>query len=538
MSRFFRLLHSLFLTLPAILFIGLTTGCSHPSQSPDKERLEQSLKQLDKVIDNAEFYSNKKYARIDSLKQLMNESEGNEKINRLVEISAQYRQLNSDSAIFYGAQAYNMDQSGVPDSLQLKVKMTLVDALSTSGLFNEALSIFNSIDPKNLSPKEKIAYWRTARFLYAYGLAYLQENNVYSEKYSEKYFESDDSLLNILPWEDNFHRFIYSERLVAQRKWQEARRSLLALLEDNPMESNIYGMSAYQLAEVYKHLGDYNNYIDALSLSAQSDIMGAVNEGIALHSLANQLYAQGNLEEAFKYMNHALKEANNAHIRMRTVSIANHMSNIDQAYQRQLDASRNRMIVYLVIALCLLAVISCLSIILIRNVRTARRREKMMEANSRKLRSYVGNFIGLCSNYSTRIEQMSKLVTRKVNAGQEADLLKILSSGRFTEEDNDEFYSLIDKAVNDIFPDFIESINRLLRPECQIKVEESEKGLTPELRIYACVRMGVEQSARIAQILHYSVNTVYSYRNRMRNRAINRETFDSDVANLGFESDN
>ena len=58
--------------------------------------------------------------------------------------------------------------------------------------------------------------------------------------------------------------------------------------------------------------------------------------------------------------------------------------------------------------------------------------------------------------------------------------------------------------------------------------------MSPELRIYAFVRLGVDQSPKIAQILNYSVNTVYAYRNRMRNRAIDRDNFDSDVANLGM----
>ena len=122
-------------------------------------------------------------------------------------------------------------------------------------------------------------------------------------------------------------------------------------------------------------------------------------------------------------------------------------------------------------------------------------------------------------------------MVRKINARQTDDLLKLVSSGRFTEEDNEEFYQLIDKAILDIFPDFVERINTLLAPEKRITLPPGES-LNPELRIYAFVRLGVDQSSRIAQILHYSVNTVYTYRNRMRNRAINRETFDADVVNF------
>jgi DNA-binding CsgD family transcriptional regulator len=44
--------------------------------------------------------------------------------------------------------------------------------------------------------------------------------------------------------------------------------------------------------------------------------------------------------------------------------------------------------------------------------------------------------------------------------------------------------------------------------------------------------LGVEDSPKIAQALNYSVNTIYSYRNRLRNRAINRDTFDEDIMNI------
>ena len=57
--------------------------------------------------------------------------------------------------------------------------------------------------------------------------------------------------------------------------------------------------------------------------------------------------------------------------------------------------------------------------------------------------------------------------------------------------------------------------------------------LTPELRIHAFVRLGIDESARIAQILRYSTSTVYNYRTKMRNKAIDRDNFDENVRNLG-----
>jgi len=46
------------------------------------------------------------------------------------------------------------------------------------------------------------------------------------------------------------------------------------------------------------------------------------------------------------------------------------------------------------------------------------------------------------------------------------------------------------------------------------------------------MRLGIEESSRIAQVLNYSLNTIYAYRNRLKARAINRETFESDIMKI------
>ena len=46
------------------------------------------------------------------------------------------------------------------------------------------------------------------------------------------------------------------------------------------------------------------------------------------------------------------------------------------------------------------------------------------------------------------------------------------------------------------------------------------------------MRLGIDDSARIAQILNYSINTIYTYRNKLKNRAINRDTFENDVMHI------
>ena len=58
--------------------------------------------------------------------------------------------------------------------------------------------------------------------------------------------------------------------------------------------------------------------------------------------------------------------------------------------------------------------------------------------------------------------------------------------------------------------------------------------LNTELRIYALVRLGITDSVKIAEFLHYSPQTVYNNRLKTRNKAIiPREEFAAVVRSLG-----
>jgi len=47
--------------------------------------------------------------------------------------------------------------------------------------------------------------------------------------------------------------------------------------------------------------------------------------------------------------------------------------------------------------------------------------------------------------------------------------------------------------------------------------------------------LGIEDSSRIAEFLHYSVNTIYNYRAKIRNGALGeRDTFESRVKAIGM----
>ena len=163
--------------------------------------------------------------------------------------------------------------------------------------------------------------------------------------------------------------------------------------------------------------------------------------------------------------------------------------------------------------------------------RAKQARQELKKANSIK-EEYIGHFLDICSIYMERLDNFSKIVTRKITAGQVEELLKMAKTNKFTEGQHKQFYDIFDATFLHIYPTFIDDFNKLLLPEEQITIKEPGH-LSTELRIYAFLRMGVEDSNKIASFLNYSVNTIYTYRNKIKNKAKDRENFEENVMKIG-----
>lgn len=523
------------LLLASLLILSsLLPSCSEqPSQGHHSSKVADELKHLDKSLDERGLYMARKRVIIDSLKNLARTATDSAEVrNVLLQLAEQYRPMNADSSVIVTRHALTYTPAGLSENEKLRGKLIGIRAVATSGLFYAALTRLDSINPANLSPDLKIDYWITARMAYSYAASQAHGMDSYAAELQKKQQSYSDSLLKHLPQNDIMHRFLYCSDLVESEDWQRAELMLSNFLKEVPETDNFHGMLAYQLAQAYKKQGNTEGYVKNLALAARSDLQANVKEGLALPELAKWLYQQGDYERANRYISHALDDAISGNVRMRTATISDIASLIEATNQKELRTSHTSMTIYAVTSTVLFIITAVLAVIFLLNSKKIRGNEKKLSSSTKKLEAYVGNFISLCSNYSNRLNKLTLLVARKISAGQTDDLLKMINSGKISEEDSEGFYSLVDKAFLDLYPDFVESINALLKPDKQIELKPGEL-LTPELRIYVFIRLGITQSTKIAQILQYSTNTVYTYRNRMRNRAIDREKFEEQVENMG-----
>jgi hypothetical protein len=285
-----------------------------------------------------------------------------------------------------------------------------------------------------------------------------------------------------------------------------------------------------------------------------ADIKNNVKENMALQILSAYLFQQGKsqVERAERYISIALEDAHFYDSRLRIVESSRVFPTIISAYQSLLQ-NQNKKQQYGLWGITILAIWLLFETFFYikQNKQLSVKRYKLalsnddltmlneklgvlngqlMDTNHRRER-LAKLYIDLCANYINKLKSYQSLVRRKIKANQVNDLATTISSTKLSEQDASAFLTQFDKAFLDLYPTFITEFNQLLRPEEQIIIPQ-ERTLIMELRIFALIRLGVKESSEIALLLFLSPQTVYNYRSTVKNKAIDRETFEDEVRQL------
>lgn len=340
------------------------------------------------------------------------------------------------------------------------------------------------------------------------------------------------------------------------------------------MKSVEKGSHPYALVTLYRFLeykaqGDTIQMMKWLKESVLADIRNGVMDQGSMWELANQLMLMGDIDHAYRYISFTSDCAGRYGSRQRRWQITPLLTAIANDYKAKSERTTTQLWVLLggtsVLALLLLIAYFFvrrrnLQLAMARNAlhltndQLATLNQELQDANNQlsstneqfavlnaKLKEanvvkdeYIGRFLSLCAQYVDKLDNYRKMVNKKMKNKELEELYRITKSTELKEEEIEELNQNFDSVFLHLFPNFIDDFNTLLMPEVQIHPKE-ENRLTTDLRIFALIRLGIEDSSKIAEFLHYSVNTVYNYRARIKNGAIgNREAFERQVKELGM----
>lgn len=527
------------------------------------ESLDSLLNVLDKTIKEADTYVQIKENKLHELKKEARKTPpvSVERYHLNNDIYLEYKAYSSDSALHYLNENMLLARQLNDKERELKIQLELSYLLSSIGMYMEAADILNLIDRQTL-PSSLLGYYYTCyEHVYFEAGAAQPRYKMFASRYAKLSHAYRDSMQVTLDPSSATYLWLRETQLREAGKYDEALEFSDRRLAEASFGTPQYALVAYQRFRLFESMGKKDEHLYYLVLSAISDVRSAIKEQSSLMVLAQELNRKGDLKRAYDYINFSWEISQFYKTRLRSWMNITPLSMINGNYQDIIKQQNRELLIYIA-CVALLALLLVIALIYIYrqmkalsiakkglqevNERLFSLNEELEEVN-RHLRStnlelsesnlikeaYIARFFKLCSVYVDRLQAYRKLVNKKLQRGQVAELLKMthLSNDIVTVEVQ-ELYANFDSAFLHLFPNFVESLNALLLPDEQIVLKPDEL-LNTELRIFALIRLGIKDSSQIAELLHYSVNTIYNYRSRVKTKArVSRDDFEDLVAKI------
>lgn len=514
---------------------------------------------LNSVLDRKTSFDNKKLDDIKRMKESPDQNSSLEsKYNNYHDLVNAYQSFIRDSAFVY-CQKLNRcaELLGDPGKLQYaKVKMAFV--LISSGMFKEGVDTLKDVQPQFLNEQQKYEYY----FLQArscFDLADFDKISDYYNKYTIAGLQFCDSIIRQNPIDSYPYLSGLGLKLLRSRSFQAAAAAYEKIL--NLKQS--YADSAINLSSlsyVYLSLGQPELATSLLMQAAIIDNRNSTKESLALISLATHLYDKGETKLAFDYINNAFEDNNYYGARHRELQINNIIPIIQKEMIGSIEKQKRSLIIYSFIITSLIIVVIIFAFITSKQLKRLKvadeaiinKNKDLNEANQllittnetldRANRSltqmntrldeanmikddYIGHFFNVNADYIDKIDRLKKLIGKGVKEKRYEDVQMILNR-LDTNFEREDLSNNFDRTFLNLFPNFVADFNALFDPEHQIHLK-SDQLLNNELRIFALIRLGINKNENIAKILNYSVNTIYTYKTKVKNRSL--------VSNYEFE---
>lgn len=532
---------------------------SIPASAINADSLEAVYTKLDQVLAKAPQYIAKRQQQIDKVKKQLAATKDAQKqytlCYRLYELYYPY--IHHDACLYLSRCITLAERLGRKESADC-CRARLAKLLVGAGFYDEAREYLAQMNPSRLTGESLMLYDVAARTLYG-ELAYYTTMPDLKEKYDSLTGYYENAMMKLLPKDSPTYLMTRQNQLTTAKQGTAALKLNTRWLKMTPVDSHDYAMVTLYRYLAYMAVGDTTTMMYWVTKSVISDIEHGVADQGSIWELANQLMLRGDMERAYRYISFASQCANTFGARQRKWQVAPLMAYLADKYKAASEQSHARLLlsilalsIFFIIALVLLFtairqrnhVKQTRNLLYESNARLKDSNERLAESieqladSNRVKEEYIGRFLEMCSLYVNRMDLFKKRSARYLKSRQYAELDRLIHGKGDNDEDAVELYKNFDSAFTHLFPHFVDDLNRLLRPEAQLSAEKDGQ-LSTSIRIFALIRLGINDSSKIAEFLHYSVNTIYNYRARVKKGALgNKDDFENKVKMIGFKTAN
>jgi hypothetical protein len=493
-----------------------------------KTNIDSLLDELNAEIAKEDVYLAAKYQRIEYYKKQESDKKFNTDLNfqfqNYLNLYNEYKSFIYDSAFTY---AMKLQQTAYKLNDRNKIAISTINfgfILISSGMFKEAFDTIQKLSTKEMPDTILLQYYSLKARAYLDLVGY-DRNVYYSSIYNTILNQYLDSTLNLC--EKNSRNYLYylGLKYIENGNIDQAQTIYEELINRFNLDFHLYAMTASGLAYVYLSKGQSFNAIRTLAEAVKADIKSSTKETIAAHKLAELLYDKGYVKEAYFYIKMAMNDASFYKTNLRKNQISYILPVIEGQEITTANNQKVRLFRYSIVTTVLSILIVISLLVTYKNLLELKKAKIIiMDSNNKLLESnkikdeYIGYYFNISSEYLDKIEKFKKTINRKLVTRRIEDIQAIINNIDLVEE-REELFSGFDKVFLKLFPDFVIRFNSLLKEEERITLKDNQL-LNTDLRIFALIRIGIDDHDKISKILGYSVSTIYNYKTRIRKKSI------------------
>lgn len=536
--------------LSCLLILLLSCSCAFSQTAATV-----SLAQLNETRQQAPAYDLRKQATIDSIKRNLPPA------GALPAAFDNYLQLYEEYKAFKYDSAYNYARKLQQVALQLndahrmaQARLKLAFSLVSAGLFKEASDSLTLLTGVDMHDSLKMEYYQLMGRLY-YDLADFNNDSYHTPGYVAKGNRYLDSAVRFCT--PGSFQYAYFSGLNDIRSGNKERALLnyKQLLEWPGLTNHEIALTASTLSDIYIQNQQNDSAIALLIRAAIADIRSSTKETAAAFNLANLLYKKGDVKNASACIELAISDATFYGARQRKVKVSDILPLIESEKLGLVEKQKKTLITYAIIVTLLLLGLVALTIVVFRQVNKLKAAKKLIteahlkeqeinhrlsvvnnklsEANKIK-EEYIGYFFNVNSEFFDKIERFKRSLEQKVT-DRKLDEIRFLVNSINLRAEKEYLLQNFDRVFLKLFPNFVAEFNMLFAPEDQIVLKEGEL-LNTDLRIFALIRMGIHDNEKIARILQYSVNTINTYKTKIKKRSfVTNEEFEKKIMEIRAE---
>jgi tetratricopeptide (TPR) repeat protein len=457
-------------------------------------------------------------------------------------IFSAYRSYKFDSAFVYVRKMIDLCEQFQEKDNGIRSKILLGSILLNSGFYKEAFDVTEKINLTGLSNDIKTDYhFLRARLNASIGD---YDNDAYFSQHYYKQSAEDYKNAEIVTPPNDFEKTIN-----------------LAFLPDSLQHKKLtpdffyntiirQQLSAHGIAMVatrisFAYTGE--DRILFLALAAINDIRSSTKEILAIFLLGQELFKMDRTNDAYIFMKEAARLAHFYGGRNRAVQIESMLPLIAAKLIDEKQHQKDKLLIGFLTFLIVAVILFFLLVIYRRQMLRIKASEQMIRVKNNELESVneklwesskikeelIGLFFKTYSSYIEMLDTIKRETLHYIKLGKYNEVHQLLKNIHIDREKGN-LYHMLDRVFLQLFPNFMASFNTLLKEEDQIWPKSGET-LTATVRIFALMRLGIQEHEAIAKILDYSVSTIYTYKTRIKSRAlVPANDFDRKIMEIKF----